>query len=146
MIRIEASATVNAPIERVWEFMSNFDTLTQWDPGVIEVKWERPIGIGSIVVVTAQLIGRRTANMKITDWEPNRKLGVETRSGGAKANTLITMEPVEGNKTKLTRSTHIEIGGMLKLIQPYISYRAKKDGSAEVDNVKRILEAQNSVR
>ncbi len=147
MIRIEASVIVNAPVEKIWNFMADFDTMTQWGRGYLEVKWQRPISVGSIVVVTAQgglLLGRRTANMKITDWEPTRKMGVEARSGGAKANAVITMEPLEGGKTRLARSAQVEIGGLLKLIQPYIAYRMKRVRSAELDNVKRIVEAQNS--
>ena len=106
------------------------------------MKWESPIGVGSLIVVTAQRFGRRTAAMMVTAWEPTRKIGVEVRSGGAKARAVITMEPVEVDKTRLTRSASIEIGGLLKLIQPYLSYRANKDRSVELDNVKRILETQ----
>ena len=142
MISFEASVIIDASVEKVWNFMSDFDTMTLWGPGVREVKWESPIGVGSLIVVTAQRFGRRTANMKITDWEPTHKMGVEARSGGAKVRAVITMEPVEEDKTRLTRSAQMEIGGLLKLIQPYISYRANKDRSVELDNVKRILEAE----
>jgi len=146
MIRIEASVTVNAPVEKIWNFMADFDTMTQWGPGVLEVKWQRPVGVGSTLLVTAQggrLLGKRTANMRISEWEPTRKIGVESRSGGFKANAVITMEPLEEGKTMLTRSAEVEIEGLLKVIQPYIIYRVKKERAA-LENVKRIMEAQGS--
>jgi carbon monoxide dehydrogenase subunit G len=146
MISLEASVVVNAPPEKVWNFMSNLDTMVQWSPGVLEVKWQSPISVGSNAVVTAQRLGKRTlADMKITDWEPTHKLGVETRSRASKVSGVvtITMEPLEGDKTRLTQSASIQIGGFLKLIQPYISYRGKKSVSAGLDHVKRLVEAQS---
>jgi uncharacterized membrane protein len=93
MINLEASVIVNTPVERVWNFMSDLNTMPQWNPGVLEVKWQRPIGVGSIIVVTNQLFGRMTVNVKITDWEPNRKIGMESRSRGVKGYSVTTMEP-----------------------------------------------------
>ncbi len=147
MISLEASVIVNALPEKVWNFMSNLDTMTQWSPGVLEVKWQSPISVGSRMAVTAQRLRRRTiADMKITDWQPTHKLGVEVeaRRRGSKVSAVITitMEPLEGDKTRLTQSASIEIGGFLKLIQPYISYRGKKSISAGLDNVKHLVEAQ----
>ena len=146
MISHEASVIVNAPAEKVWDFMSNLDTMTQWSPGVLEVKWQSPITVGSNIVVTAQrLLRRRTGDMKITDWEPTHKMGVEARPRGSniRAVITITMEPLEGDKTRLTQLASIEVGGFLKLIEPYISYRGKKNISAGLDNVKHLMGAQS---
>jgi uncharacterized membrane protein len=143
MISNEYSVIVKAPVEKVWNFMSDFDKTPQWDPEIVEVKWQDPINVGSIIESTAHVFVRRTVNAKITNWEPNHKIGMESSSGGVKGLTVITMEPVEIGKTRLTRSVNMNIEGLLKLIQPYISHKAKGYNVKRLDNVKRLIEAQS---
>jgi uncharacterized membrane protein len=143
MINIEYSVIVKAPVEKVWNFMSDFDKTPQWDPEIVEVKWQGPINVGSIIESTAHVFVRRTVNAKITDWEPNHKIGIESKSGRVKGLTVITMEPLEIGKTRLTRSVNMDIEGFLKFIQPYISYKAKGYNVKRLDNVKRLVEAQS---
>src|SRR6266568_2030278 len=143
MINLEYSVIVKAPVEKVWNFMSDFDNTPQWDPEIVEVKWQGPITVGSIIESTAHVFVRRTVNAKITDWEPNRKIGMESRSGEVKGLTVITMEPLEVGKTRLTRSVRMDVEGLLKLIQPFISYKAKGFNVKRLDNVKRLVEAQS---
>jgi uncharacterized protein YndB with AHSA1/START domain len=143
--RVEVDRVIDAPVESVWEFLSDPRTIRQWDLRLLDVKWQPPVGVGTTLVLEAQLVGRgrRTANVGITAWEPNRRIGFETRFGGVKANTVIAMNSIDGYRTKLSISSQAEIGGLLKLIQPYISYRVRKDRSAAIDRIKRILETKS---
>jgi carbon monoxide dehydrogenase subunit G len=141
VISVEARTVVNAPVEKVWEFMSDPSTMTQWDPGVLKVEYQPPMRVDSTMMVTAQLIGRRTAKMVITEWEPNRRIGIAGKSAGTKVSAVYTLEP-QGNMTRLNRSVEVEVGGLLKLISPYVSYKVNKERSAEIDNIKRIVEAE----
>jgi hypothetical protein len=82
--------------------------------------------------------------MKITEWERTHKLGAEARARGSKVSAVITIttEPLEGDKTRLTQSASIEIGGLSKLIQPYIP-TGERSISAGLDNVRHLLEAKS---
>ena len=130
-------------MEKVWNLMSDFDETPLWDPEIDEVKFQRPINVGSVIESTARVFVRRTVGAEITDWEPNRRIGTKSKTGGMKATTVITMEPLEEGKTRLTRSVSMEIGGFLKLIQPYVSYKARGFNLKRLDNVKRLVEAQS---
>ncbi len=145
MIRLEASTVVDVPAEKVWEFLSDLETRPQWDPEVHKVEYNRPVGVGTTAVATGQFFGRGTVNVTITDWEPNRKLGMQYRLGGSKGNDVFLMEAIDGTKTRLTRSMRAEFGGLLRLLQPLISYRLKKTFPAELDRVGHILETRNKV-
>ncbi len=145
MIRLEASTVVEVPVEKVWEFLSDLEKRPQWDLEAHKVEYKRPVGVGTIAVVTGQFFGQSTVNVTITDWEPNRKLGMQYRLGGSKGNDVFLMEAVEGTKTRLTRSMRAEFGGLLRLLQPLISYRVKKTFLAELDRVGLISEARNKV-
>ncbi len=138
------STVINVPVEEVWEFLSDLDTMTQWTKGVSRVEYERPAGVGTTIVATAQLMGRRTISMTITDWEPNQKLGMRGSLMGMRAHEVRLMEPVEKDKTRLTKSVEAEIGGLLRILQPYLSYRMKKDSLIQLEKTKCILEARNN--
>ncbi len=143
--KVAVDRVIDAPVESVWEFISDPGTIKQWDPRLLDVKWQPPIGVGTTLVVTARLVGRgrRTANVRIAAWEPNRRIGFETRFGAVKANTVIAMDSIDGYRTRLSISSEAEIGGLLKLIQPYLSYKVRKDRSAAIDTIKRILETKS---
>ncbi len=141
MITIEVSTIINAPVERVWEFMSDFGTMPQWHPGVVKVDWQPPLSVGSVATVTVQRLGKRTARYEVKEWQPNRMIRAQVTSGRSKINGGYEMEPIEGGKTKLTISAVIEIKGVLRLLSPILSYMSKKGSSAEMQNIKRILEA-----
>jgi len=145
MIRLEASTVVDSPVEKVWEFLSDPETRPQWDPETQKVEYKRPVGVGTIAVITGQFMGQGTANITITDWEPNRRLGMRIRMGRTSGNEVFSMEAVEGNKTRLTRSMQGEFGGLLRLLQPLIAFRIKKTFPAEVDRIKRAVESRNKV-
>ncbi len=145
MLRLEASTVVDVPVEKVWEFLSDLEKRPQWDLEAHKIEYKRPVGVGTTAVITTQFFGRRTISITIADWDPNRKLGMLYRLGGTKGNDDFLMEAVEGTKTRLTRSMRAEFGGLLRLLQPLISYRAKKTFPAELDRVGRILEARNKV-
>ncbi len=145
MIRLEASTVVNVPVEKVWEFPSDLEKRPQWDPEMHKVECKRPVRVGTTAVGIGQFFVWRTVSMTITDWEPNRKLGIQLRMGGLDGNEVFLMEAVEGTKTRLTRSVRGELGGFLRLLEPLISYRVKKTFPAELDKVGHILEARNKV-
>ena len=72
-----------------------------------KVEYKRPVGLGTTEVGTRQYFGRSTIEITITEWEPNRKLGMLHRLGGLKGKDVFLMEAVEGNKTRLTRSRRL---------------------------------------
>jgi len=82
-------------------------------------------------------------NLRITEFEPNRKFATEATSGfleGTKISYL--MEPVEGEKTRLSRVTEFRFHGLARLMRPFQAPLARRDGEVEISGVKRILESQ----
>ena len=140
MTKIESNTIVNSPVEAVWGFVSDLGKLTKWHPGVIEVKWQKPLGPGSTFELTAQRLGRRTAICTITEYEINRGIGWETNLMSNRLRVTYSMEQIEGNKTRLNTTLDLKIGGLMKLIQPFIVRRARKLREAQILNLKRMLE------
>jgi uncharacterized protein YndB with AHSA1/START domain len=143
VVELEASTIIDAPVEKVWEFLADFDTAPQWGRGISKVEYKRPVGVGTTIVFTARLMGERTLNMTITDWMPGHKFAARSTLMGSRIDEVWSLEPVEGGRTRLTKSTQVKAGGIMRLLWPFISGRTKRLGPTQLGNVKRILEAKS---
>ncbi len=145
MIVTEASTIIDAPPEKVWEYISDLGKWTEWDPDTLKVEWDPPVRVGSVAVVTAQAFGGVVTSqvfVEITEWEPGHRMGVRFKSGGTIVKAVYNIELVEGNKTKLSRWGSVEVGGLLRLISPLVARKTKNERSSEIGNIKRMLEGQ----
>ncbi len=69
-------------------------------------------------------------------------MGVRFKSVEKIVKAIYTIEPVEGNRTKLSRWARVEVGGLLRLISPLVARKTKNERSSEIENIKRIVEGQ----
>jgi uncharacterized protein YndB with AHSA1/START domain len=139
MIELGGGTIIDAPIENVWEFISNLETLPRWT-GVLNVEYNVPVGVGTTIEATYRLLGLHTFKITVTEWEPISRLGMKFRLG-AEFHEIVTMEPIEEIKTHLTISLRGEIKGLLRIVGPLISYRARKEFSGRLTQVKHAYEA-----
>jgi len=140
-MRIEATAIVDRPVEEVWDFMTDLENTPKWDPGVLEAKQtsEGPKGVGT--TIQTRHPRNRTLNSRAIEYEPNHRFALEFTSGPIKGTRVsYSTEAVEG-KTKLTRTFDLKFSGAYRLIGPFVARGARREGGAEVNNVKRILES-----
>jgi len=143
MIKVNVNVTIDASVEKVWEFVSDLGTATLRDPTVVKVDWQPPAGAGTVAIITHRFIGKRTARYEIKEWEPNHKFRAQVTSMGTKLDGTYTMEPIQGGKTNLNVSVGLEVGGLMRLFSPYKSQKARKDAPEEMARIKSILEARN---
>jgi len=141
MIRTTVSAIVDAPIEKVWNFMVDLRRMIL-DPSVIDVSWQPPLKKGSVATISFRQMGVRTAMLEVVDLEPNRRLRMVMTAMGSKLDGTYVMEPLDAGRTKLSGIAQIEIHGLMRLISPYLSYSAKRDQSREMARIKRAIESQ----
>jgi uncharacterized protein YndB with AHSA1/START domain len=147
MLQVEHSVVIDKPVEQVWSFLTDFQNTPKWDIGVLETRHtsEGPRGLGTTFQNIGPFLGRNAVReYKVTEYEPNKKVTVKLITPAMsirQAEVSYTFEPAE-NGTKLTFTGGIEFGGFFKLIQPILLQRAKRDGQGDLDNLKRLIEAQ----
>ncbi len=140
MAKIESTTIINSPLDAVWGLISDLSKLTDWHPGVLKVNWRKPLAPGSTFEITTQRLGRRTSICTITEYEINRSIGWETNLMSSRLKVTYSLEQAEVNKTRLNDTLDLEIGGLMKLIRPFIVRRARKLREAQVLILKRMLE------
>ncbi len=79
MAGITVSIDINAPIERVWDRLSDLSSHSEWmqDAESIEFLTERREGVGTAIRVMTRVGPLRTADiLEVTAWEPPSTLAV----------------------------------------------------------------------
>jgi uncharacterized protein YndB with AHSA1/START domain len=96
--------TFNAPVEKVWEAITDKDQMKQWYFPMLE-SFEPVVGFQTEFNVRFE--GKDHIHIwKVTEVIPNKKISYEWRYGGFEGNSLVTFELFsEGNATRL-RLTH----------------------------------------
>lgn len=143
MIKVAADGTINAPIEKVWNFMVDLGTMPQRDPSVTSVDWKPPLRVGSVAIMHFRQLRKITGKYEVIELEPNRRMTVQMTAIGAKAEGTWLFEPIAEGKTSLSASVQIDVHGPIKLISPYLSFSANRDARRLFDRVKRAIEAQS---
>lgn len=148
MTRVEGKGVViDRPVEDVWSFMTDISNMPKWEDSRAEWKQtsEGPIDSGSTVQSSIRLLRwEYKADLRIVEFELNRKFAVEAMHGFGKGTKLsYLMEPVEGNKTRLSRVTEVQLHGLANLLRPFVAPLTRKTGGMEANSVKRLLESQH---
>ncbi len=142
MARVEKSITINAPVEKVFEFVRP-DNLPEIWPSLVEVSnvQELPTGGYSWDWVYKMAGMRFTGASKHTEFVPNERTVSET-TGGLEATITWLYEPEDGG-TKFTTITDYKMPVSLlgKLAESFIVKVNENENEAILANLKARMEA-----
>ena len=105
--RIELQRTVQAPVERVWDVLTDVAHADQILSGVTKVEpiTEEPYRVGTRWRETRRMFGRdATEQVHVTVAEPPTRTVVEADSGGVHYVTEFTLARSAGDATRLAMS------------------------------------------
>ena len=142
-MKIETSFVINRPLEEVFAFTANLENQLKWQARLIEAKKtsEGPIGVGTIWRTVAKLFGQRIeAEMEVTEYEPNWTYAGQSTSGPFPIKVRQTYERVEEG-TRINVTSEFEPGGFFKLAEPLLVSMLKRQGAADLANLKELMEA-----
>ena len=103
MARFAVSSRFDAPIERVWQRVIDWEGSADWqvDATTVEVVGEQREGVGTRVrAVTRIALMSLVDYMYVTEWEPNRLLRVRHIGWPIKGDAWFRLEP-EGDGTRV---------------------------------------------
>jgi uncharacterized protein YndB with AHSA1/START domain len=135
---------INRPIAEVFAYVTDLNTHTQWQAGIVEAAQtsKGPTGVGSTYRYVMQLAGQRldTAG-EVTEYEPNRKYSFKATSGPIPLQGGFTFEATAGG-TQVRMSAEGEPGGFFKLATPLLNSMTRRQLETSLSNLKDILEAR----
>ena len=145
MIRIQASVTINRPLEEVFRFMTNHQNALQWQSGLLEARVTNDVvGVGKTWVDVVQFLGRRIEiASELTEFEPLRAVGFKSTSGPIPIEGRYSYEP-EGQGTKVTFTLQGEPGGFFKLAEPLVARSTQRQWETNLANLKDLMEQRDT--
>ncbi len=150
MLKTEASTIIDRNVEGTWKFISEWNNFDKWfllQPGEEMKKTsDGPIALDSTIRLTGQFMRRNMAiEVRVSEFEPNRKITIEYISGSFKGSRKIyIMEPDKaGQKTKLTHVSEGEFQGLWKILELFLKPIAlsglKKTTKEELEKISQSL-------
>jgi carbon monoxide dehydrogenase subunit G len=130
--------------DAAFDYIADFANSMHWDPGVVasERLDEGPVSVGARYRLGVHL-GRRVAPMeyRISTFErPSRVVLIGTGSGVSAVDD-IRFEAA-GTGTRIDYTADIRLGGVLRLVQPFLGRAFAKLGRDALTGMQRTLDAR----
>ena len=93
MPKFERDVEINAPVEKVWQVITNPKYWPQWFPGIESVADASPVSQGSRIEWTS---GGKTGQATIAKLEPMQRLEVLTQLGSDQDQHVFVLHPSGG--------------------------------------------------
>ncbi|HSK94730.1 MAG TPA: SRPBCC family protein [Candidatus Angelobacter sp.] len=144
MQRVEGTARLAAPPDEVFAYLSDLDTLAEWQSGVTAAHRTSggPMRTGATAEVTREMMGQRiTAPLLVTAYEPPRRLGIASKVSGVEADALLELADADhGAATDLSFAMEIRGSGMTKFMEPMIAGAARGDIETSLERLRSRFE------
>jgi len=142
MISQDFSQEINAPVEKVFSFSTDFRNNSKWQDGVIETTQtpDGPTQVGTKVRDVRTFLGQKMdSTFEVTEFEPNKKVAFKSTSGPIQFMFSQTFEPA-GSGTKVSVHVEMEAKGFFKLAEGALGNNLKKTFEEQSAKLKSILE------
>ena len=119
------TATINVPvaIDEAFDFLAEFSTTQQWDPGVSEAEMltPAPVGLGSQFRVVASLAGRKVPlTYEITAFDRPHSVTVRAENSSTVSEDTISFTPA-GDLVSVRYEADLQLKGAAKLFAPVMA-------------------------
>jgi carbon monoxide dehydrogenase subunit G len=141
-MHVERTFTVPRPVEDVFDYLGDFTTTNEWDPGTVETtRTSGDGGVGTTYANTSEFMGRRTdlTYETVAHERPHR---VQFRGRNERATTLDTLSFRESGDggTEITYRADFDFGTLLNLVAPLLLRRPLEKLADEVEvEIRRAL-------
>jgi carbon monoxide dehydrogenase subunit G len=143
MARYVASLITTRPLEEVFDYLADFSTTAEWDPGVVSASrvGGGDVGLGSRFDLVTQFRGRTTElSYEIVAFDRPHLVTLRGENATVVSLDTITFEATDGG-TRLTYDADLTLKGLLRLGDPLLKLVFGRIGDAAVAGLTRRLDA-----
>jgi uncharacterized protein YndB with AHSA1/START domain len=124
MAKVQQQITVNAPAEKVFNYVADISKHGEWgNPGQklqVEKTSAGPIGQGSTFKSTGQQFGTQNDTITITEYVPNQRVAYESQGKAGLLRHSFEIAP-SGSGVQLTKSADVlKAGFPFVIFQPIV--------------------------
>jgi uncharacterized membrane protein len=143
-MRVDRSATIDQPVDRVFEYVSTPDNDPTWVPASLrhEMLSPPPMRVGSITEEDVWFLGRRIRYAwEITHYEPPTVFALRSISGPIPATIRVLLESLDGARTKVILVGEVRLRGIYKPMELVMRLVAQRQFGTQLRTLKNLLES-----
>jgi uncharacterized protein YndB with AHSA1/START domain len=145
MVKIDRTVIINAPVEKVFAYMTNPANLPEIWPCLVEVNdlHQTREGTGTTYNWVYKMAGTHfEGTAEITEFIPNQRLVIKDE-GGIRAIRTITLQPVEGGTKYTLQMDYVLPPSLLGKLDPGFVQRLNEcEADVVMANLKVRMEAE----
>ena len=127
MITFECTGFIHAPVAKVFAVVADPARIPEWRndvPGITRISGDTPLGTTFFEEV--HFMGKKQLLMKVTGYEPDRRLVIEAQSGMAMLpKQSFTFTPQDGG-TRIDLQVSMRTSGFFRLMESMLPGKLKK--------------------
>ena len=139
----ERSTTLKQPPAAVFAFLADIGNLPRWQAGVTRAEQTSPgpVAVGTTAVVERRLMGQGIqADLRVTRFDPDRAIVLETDASGVHVEASIRLEPMEPDGCRVTFGMAIEATNVfMRPLEAMVAQAAEGDIGASLEALRRAL-------
>jgi uncharacterized protein YndB with AHSA1/START domain len=141
MTTIRRTVTVAKPLEQVFDYLSDFTTTTQWDPGTVEtVRVSGDGGVGTTYRNTSRFAGRETQLTYVVERVvPGEVFALRGENDTVVAHDTMTFRAT-GERTEVTYVAEFEFKGLTRYLAPLLGPAFTRLGNEAEKGMREALE------
>jgi carbon monoxide dehydrogenase subunit G len=128
MTRLREQIDTPLATDAAFAFVADFANSMKWDPGVASSERvdSGPVGVGARYRLGVRMRNQvKPMEYRISEFEPGRRVVLVGEGSGISAVDEIRFEPA-GTGTHIDYTADIRLGGMLRLVQPFLGGAFRK--------------------
>jgi len=144
MVTIDHEVLIDRPVDEVFAYLTDVDSLTEWQESVVAVRRETegPTRVGTRFVEDRSVLGRRVSStVEVTELEPGRIFSVRVVSGPVSFRVEHRFDPRDGSTLLQVRGEG-EPHGLARMARMLVARQARREFERDFSRLKSVLEAK----
>jgi carbon monoxide dehydrogenase subunit G len=134
MVQIQASIEINAPIDKVWEIVSDLDSEPKFWRGTKEVR--NISKEGNTITREVTIAFKDSKCMQTVTLYPKEKIHIQFTKGIIEGSKTVTLVPLE-NKTRLDAAWDMKLSGMMGMFTGMIKKHIQSGTEQALESIKQ---------
>lgn len=146
MVDVRTEIEIARPRADVATYAADPDNATAWYDKIKKVEWKtpKPVGVGSRISFVAQFLGRTLEyTYEVEEFVPGKRLVMATAQGPFPMETTYSWDDAPSGGTTMTLRNRGEPAGFSKMVAPLMAPAIRRANRKDLEQLKRILEADN---
>src|ERR1700760_3133377 len=120
-LRLQKTVIVDKPLNAVFDYLSDFTTTTEWDPGTVAtVNHHGDGGVGTTYLNTSTFLGRQTQlTYIVSEFIPGKRIQLRGQNKALTAVDTMTFRSIEAG-TEVTYTAEFTFQGPSRLLAPLL--------------------------